>query len=113
MTIVLTPDGPLDVSTTLVGRRARDGVHGIDGVHALLPDHDAAVLMVPQTDQTRGLVDARFLVLAVQAAYRRTTYLGTAGQPGARVKLMDAWGRYCASGAAGAKVVPITKARAQ
>ena len=32
---------------------------------------------------------------AVQAAYRRTTYLGTPDQPGARVKLMDAWGRYC------------------
>ena len=32
---------------------------------------------------------------AVQAAYRRTTYLGTPDQPGMRVKLMDAWGRYC------------------
>jgi phosphoglycerate dehydrogenase-like enzyme len=52
---------PFEVTTTLVGRRARDGVHGIDEVHALLPDHDVAVLMVPQTDQTRGLVDARFL----------------------------------------------------
>jgi phosphoglycerate dehydrogenase-like enzyme len=52
---------PFDVTTTLVGRRARDGVHGIEEVHALLPDHDVAVLMVPQTDQTRGLVDARFL----------------------------------------------------
>jgi hypothetical protein len=31
----------------------------------------------------------------VQAAYRRTTYLGTKEQPGARVKLMDEWGRYC------------------
>ncbi|MBA4010103.1 MAG: integrase, partial [Erythrobacter sp.] len=30
---------------------------------------------------------------AVQAAYRRTTYLGTPDQPGARVKLMAAWGR--------------------
>jgi integrase len=29
----------------------------------------------------------------VQAAYRRTTYIGTRTQPGARVKLMDAWGR--------------------
>lgn len=49
---------------------------------------------------------------AVQAAYRRTTYLGTSGQPGARVNLMQAWGIYCASGAAGgAKVVPIRKAR--
>jgi integrase len=36
---------------------------------------------------------------AVQAAYRRTTYLGTPDQPGARVKLMEAWGRYCLSGA--------------
>jgi integrase len=35
---------------------------------------------------------------AVQAAYRRTTYLGTPGQPGARVKLMEAWGRFCKSG---------------
>ena len=32
---------------------------------------------------------------AVQAAYRRTTYLGTLDNPGARVKLMDAWGRFC------------------
>jgi integrase len=32
---------------------------------------------------------------AVQAAYRRTTYLGTPDQPGMRVKLMEAWGRYC------------------
>ena len=52
---------PFEVTTTLVGRRARDGVHGIDEVHALLPDHDAAVLVVPLTDGTRGLVDARFL----------------------------------------------------
>ena len=34
---------------------------------------------------------------AVQAAYRRTTYLGTSDNPGARVKLMDAWGQYCAA----------------
>lgn len=37
---------------------------------------------------------------AVQAAYRRTTYLGTPAQPGARVRLMEAWGNYCAGGAA-------------
>lgn len=39
---------------------------------------------------------------AVQAAYRRTTYLGTPGQPGARVKLMDAWGQFCMGRAVGA-----------
>jgi phosphoglycerate dehydrogenase-like enzyme len=52
---------PFDVRTTLVGRRARDGVHGVDEVHGLLPEHDAVVLVVPETDETRGLVDARFL----------------------------------------------------
>jgi integrase len=36
---------------------------------------------------------------AVQAAYRHTTYLGTQEQPGARVKLMEEWGSYCASAA--------------
>ncbi|PQM26617.1 integrase [Sphingopyxis lindanitolerans] len=45
---------------------------------------------------------------AVQAAYRRTTYLGTPDKPGARVMLMTAWGRYCASGAAGTgNIVPL------
>jgi phosphoglycerate dehydrogenase-like enzyme len=52
---------PFEVATTLVGRRPRDGVHGIGDVHALLPDHDATVLVVPLTDATRGLADARFL----------------------------------------------------
>lgn len=45
---------------------------------------------------------------AVQAAYRRTTYLGTPDKPGARVTLMAAWGRYCSSGVAGTgNVVPL------
>ena len=34
---------------------------------------------------------------AVQAAYRRTTYLGTPDKPGERVRLMDEWGTYCGS----------------
>jgi phosphoglycerate dehydrogenase-like enzyme len=52
---------PFEVTTTLVGTRPREGVHGIDEVHDLLPDHDAAVLVVPLTDATRGLADAAFL----------------------------------------------------
>jgi phosphoglycerate dehydrogenase-like enzyme len=52
---------PFEVATTQVGRHARPGVHAIGDVHALLPDHDATVLVVPLTDDTRGLVDARFL----------------------------------------------------
>jgi len=43
---------------------------------------------------------------AVQAAYRRTTYLGTPDKPGERVRLMNAWGSYCASASRDAKVVP-------
>jgi phosphoglycerate dehydrogenase-like enzyme len=52
---------PFEVETTLVGRRARDGVHGIDEVLDLLPEHDACVVIVPLTDDTRGLIDAEFL----------------------------------------------------
>jgi phosphoglycerate dehydrogenase-like enzyme len=52
---------PFEVDITLVARRARDGVHGIDEVTGLLPHHDACVLIVPLTDDTRGLVDAGFL----------------------------------------------------
>lgn len=49
---------------------------------------------------------------AVQAAYRRTTYLGAPGKPGQRVKLMTDWGHYCASGSDNpAVVVSISKAR--
>ena len=43
---------------------------------------------------------------AVQAAYRRTTYLGTSENPGERVRLMEIWGRYCAGARRAAKVVP-------
>lgn len=52
---------PFGVTTTLVGRTARDGVHGIDEVLDLLPDHDACVVIVPLTDDTRGLISADFL----------------------------------------------------
>ncbi|MEV5692268.1 2-hydroxyacid dehydrogenase [Micromonospora globbae] len=54
---------PFDVSFTLVARTARpeQGVHGVDELPRLLPEADVVVLLVPLTDQTRGLVDGRFL----------------------------------------------------
>ncbi len=52
---------PFEVSLTLVARRARDGVHGIDELPSLLPEADVVVLIVPLTDATRGMVDAEFL----------------------------------------------------
>ena len=48
---------------------------------------------------------------AVQAAYRRTTYLGTPDKPGERVRLMEAWGTYCASASLAGKVVPFPGAK--
>jgi phosphoglycerate dehydrogenase-like enzyme len=52
---------PFEVSLTLVARRARDGVHGVDELPELLPRADIVVLTVPLTDATVGLVDADFL----------------------------------------------------
>jgi phosphoglycerate dehydrogenase-like enzyme len=50
-----------DATATLVGRHARDGVHGIDELPELLGGYDVVVLMVPLTSQTTGMVDAAFL----------------------------------------------------
>lgn len=54
---------PFEVELTRVARKARpaDGVHGVSELPALLPSADIVVLVVPLTDGTRGLVDARFL----------------------------------------------------
>jgi phosphoglycerate dehydrogenase-like enzyme len=53
---------PFEVeSVTMVARTARDGVHGVDELPALLPDADIVVLIVPLTAETTGLVDAAFL----------------------------------------------------
>jgi phosphoglycerate dehydrogenase-like enzyme len=50
-----------EVEITKVARRARAGVHSIDELPGLLPHADVVVVIVPLTDQTRGLVDAGFL----------------------------------------------------
>ncbi len=57
---------PFEVDVVRVAHRARvlDGgtvVHGVDELPTLLPDADVVVLIVPQTPETIGLVDARFL----------------------------------------------------
>ncbi|GAA3433131.1 2-hydroxyacid dehydrogenase [Kutzneria kofuensis] len=52
---------PFDVTTTVVGRTAREGVHGVDELPELLGTHDAVVLVVPLTSDTTGMVDAEFL----------------------------------------------------
>ncbi len=44
-----------------VARSARDGVHPFTDLPDLLPEADVVVLVVPLTDETRGMVDAEFL----------------------------------------------------
>jgi phosphoglycerate dehydrogenase-like enzyme len=57
-----------DVELTRVARTARDNIHGIDELPALLPDTDIVVLAIPLNDETRGLVDAGFLGLLPKGA---------------------------------------------
>ncbi|MDG4802476.1 2-hydroxyacid dehydrogenase [Micromonospora sp. WMMD980] len=54
---------PFEVTFTLVARTPRpdEGVHGVAELPVLLPAADVVVLLVPLTEQTRGLVDERFL----------------------------------------------------
>ncbi|MFC6286754.1 2-hydroxyacid dehydrogenase [Nocardioides sp. GCM10027113] len=52
---------PFEVEVVRVARTAREGVHALDELSALLPEVDVVVLAVPLTDATRGLVDAGFL----------------------------------------------------
>lgn len=50
-----------EVDVVRVARRAREGVHGFDELHQLLPHADVVVLIVPMTEETRGMVDRDFL----------------------------------------------------
>ncbi|TDT40808.1 phosphoglycerate dehydrogenase-like enzyme [Streptomyces sp. BK208] len=49
----------LGITTALVGRTARPGVHGTDELDRLLAGADWVVAAAPLTDDTRGMFDAR------------------------------------------------------
>lgn len=59
---------PFEVEVVKVARSARDGVHAIAELPSLLPQADVVVLVVPLTDETRGLVDADFLAAMKEGA---------------------------------------------
>ena len=52
---------PLGPQIRLVGRTARQGVHGISELPDLLPRSDVVIVAVPLTVETTGLVDDAFL----------------------------------------------------
>lgn len=52
---------PFEVDLQVVASTARDGVHGVDELAALLPAADVVILAVPYRPDTHHLVDAAFL----------------------------------------------------
>jgi phosphoglycerate dehydrogenase-like enzyme len=50
-----------EVTIDRVARNARDGVHGMDELPAVLPNADVVVILVPVTEETKQLVNASFL----------------------------------------------------
>lgn len=85
-----------EVDVVRVARTARDGVHGYDELHALLPEADVVVLVVPLTDLTRGLVDAAFLARMRDGALLVNVARGAVVDTDALVAELRA-GRLCAA----------------
>jgi phosphoglycerate dehydrogenase-like enzyme len=52
---------PFETEVVLVGRRARPGVHALADVGELLPNADAVVALLPESEATHHVVDAEFL----------------------------------------------------
>ena len=52
---------PFECEVTRVARSAREGVHAIEELPDLLVDADVVILVLPLTDETRGLIDAAHL----------------------------------------------------
>jgi phosphoglycerate dehydrogenase-like enzyme len=57
-----------DVTIERVARQPRPGVLGVSEVHAALNRADVVVLLVPVTDETRKMVDAKFLAAMKEGA---------------------------------------------
>ena len=59
---------PFGVTTMLVARTSREGVRAVDDLDKLLPHAEILVILLPLTDATRGLLDARKLRLLPDGA---------------------------------------------
>ncbi|MEU9354087.1 D-2-hydroxyacid dehydrogenase [Streptomyces griseoloalbus] len=59
----------LGVTTALVGRAPRDGVHGPEDLDRLLARADWVIAAAPLTESTRGMFDARRLGVMQPSAY--------------------------------------------
>ncbi len=59
---------PFDVTIVRLGRRKREGVEPEDRLDDLLPQADIVVLLVPLTEQTRGMIHTKRLAAMKQGA---------------------------------------------
>ncbi|RXS98238.1 hydroxyacid dehydrogenase [Silvibacterium dinghuense] len=59
---------PFGVEIVRMARSEREGVEPINRLHAVLPEVDVVVLIVPLTDETRGLIGEAELALMRQGA---------------------------------------------
>ncbi len=81
---------PFEVTVTRVARNPREGVHGVASLPDLLPDADVVVLVLPLTDDSRGLVDADFLARMKHGALLVNVARGPVVDAGALVAALHA-----------------------
>lgn len=97
---------PFEVDVVRVARSARDGVHPIADLPRLLPDADVVVLVVPLTDETRGLVDAAFLDAMKDGALLVNVARGAVVDTDAVVAALHAGGLHYATDVAEVEPLP-------
>ena len=81
---------PFECAVLRVARSARDGVHAISELPDLLPAADVVVLVLPLTDETRGLMDAGFLARMKDGALLVNVARGPVVETGALVAALRA-----------------------
>ncbi|MET9339569.1 2-hydroxyacid dehydrogenase [Nonomuraea sp. NPDC003804] len=74
-----------EVEIVRVARTAREGIHAMEDLDALLPEADVVVLLVPATPVTTGMVDAGFLARMKDGALLVNAARGTVVDTGALV----------------------------
>ncbi|MEU7827094.1 2-hydroxyacid dehydrogenase [Catellatospora sp. NPDC049133] len=77
---------PFGVQLTYVAHTPHDGMHSVDDLPQLLPQADIVVLLLPLTQQTRGMVNAAFLAAMPDGALLVNAARGQVADTDALVK---------------------------
>jgi phosphoglycerate dehydrogenase-like enzyme len=79
-----------EVELLRVARHPREGVHGADELERLLPRTDVLIVLLPRTEQTRGLLDADLLGRLPEGALLVNAARGAVVDTDALVELVQA-----------------------